>query len=177
MTKPRGRHIVRVMLRSFVSAIVMVALYYVLPLGESLDAGATVLLLCGLAVFTLIVAWHLRAILRSDFPALRAVEALATTVPLFLLIFASTYYLMDNAGQDSFSQQLTRTDSLYFTITVFSTVGFGDITPTTEATRIVTMAQMLIDVVIIGALARVLLGAVRTAQSKQRNPAAERSEE
>ena len=50
-------------------------------------------------------------------------------VPLFLLLFASTYFLMERASAASFTQPLTRTDALYFTVTVFSTVGFGDISP------------------------------------------------
>ena len=42
-----------------------------------------------------------------------------------------------------FTQPLTRTDALYFTVTVFSTVGFGDISPKLEAARVVLIAQML----------------------------------
>ena len=50
----------------------------------------------------------------------------------------------------SFSQQLTHTDALYFTVTVFATVGFGDITAKTEAARLVVTGQMIIDLIIIG---------------------------
>jgi hypothetical protein len=40
---------------------------------------------------------------------------------------------------------LTRTDALYFTVTVFSTVGFGDITAASQSARLVVTAQMLLD--------------------------------
>jgi hypothetical protein len=40
------------------------------------------------------------------------------------------------------AEPLSRTDALYYTITVFSTVGFGDITPRADLARIVTMVQM-----------------------------------
>jgi voltage-gated potassium channel len=40
------------------------------------------------------------------------------------------------------AEPLSRTDALYYTITVFSTVGFGDVTPRADLARIVTMVQM-----------------------------------
>jgi hypothetical protein len=46
-------------------------------------------------------------------------------------------------------------------VTVFSTVGFGDIVPRSEVARIVLMVQMLGDLALLGAGARILLGAVR----------------
>ena len=61
--------------------------------------------------------------------ALRAIEALAAAIPLFLLVFAAAYVKLDSTQAQAFSEPLSRTDALYFTITVFSTVGFGDITP------------------------------------------------
>ncbi len=69
-----------------------------------------------------------RSIIAAPFPGLRAVEALATSVPLFLLLFAATYVVMATLSASNFSQPLTRTDALYFTVTMFGTVGFGDIT-------------------------------------------------
>jgi len=65
---------------------------------------------------------------------------LATTAPLFLLLFATSYFLMTQADADSFSAHpLTRTDTLYFTVTVFATVGFGDISPASQAARLLVM--------------------------------------
>ena len=48
----------------------------------------------GLAVFVGLMTWQVRAIEDSSNPALRAVEGLFLAVPLFLLLFASTYFLM-----------------------------------------------------------------------------------
>jgi len=61
----------------------------------------------------------------------------------------------------AFSVISTRTDSLYFTVTVFTTVGFGDIVPVSETARVVVMIQMVGDLVLIGAGVRILSGAIR----------------
>ena len=72
-------------------------------------------------------------------------------LPLFLVLFASTYFVMERASAASFTEPLTRTDALYFTVTVFSTVGFGDITAKSEAARVVLIVQMLADLAFLGA--------------------------
>ena len=74
---------------------------------------------------------------------------------------------MQRASAANFTQPLTRTDALYFTVTVFSTVGFGDISPKSEAARVILIIQMLGDIALLGAGARVLLGAVRRGQQRQ----------
>ena len=48
---------------------------------------------------------------------------------LFLVIFAATHYLIEYRQAGSYSQPMTRLDALYFSTTMFTTVGFGDITP------------------------------------------------
>jgi voltage-gated potassium channel len=58
-------------------------------------------------------------------------------IPLYLLLSASTYYLMERASAENFTQPLTRTDARYFSVTVFTTVGFGDITAKSETAPVV----------------------------------------
>ena len=62
---------------------------------------------------------------------------------------------------------MTRTDALYFTVTVFSTVGFGDITAKTEAARLVVTGQMIADLVVIGLAVKVIAGAVKRGRQQQ----------
>jgi hypothetical protein len=88
-------------------------------------------------------------------------------LPFYLLLFASTYFVMERASAASFTEPLTRTDALYFSVTVFSTVGFGDIAPRSEAARIVLIVEMLGDLALLGAGARLLLGAVRRGQERR----------
>jgi voltage-gated potassium channel len=149
------------LLRASLTATVLVVLYFTLPLTGSLDGSAVMLLVVGLLVFAAVVTWQIRAVLRSDYPGLRAIEALAAAIPLFLLVFAAAYLRMADADAGAFSEPLSRTDALYFTITVFSTVGFGDITPKTDLARVATMVQMLGDLLVVGLVLRLMVGAVR----------------
>ena len=128
MTAPR-RRVALALLRASLTATVLVVLYYTVPVSGAMDASAVALLLGGLLLFAVVITWQIRAILVSSYPGLRAVEALASAIPLFLLLFALVYFKMADLQAQAFSEPLNRTDALYFTITVFSTVGFGDITP------------------------------------------------
>ena len=78
------------------------------------------------------------------------------------VLFASTYFVLERLSAGNFSEPLTRSDSLYFTVTVFSTVGFGDITPKTELARLLVTGQMVVDVIILGLAIKVIVGAVRS---------------
>ena len=156
-------------LRALGSTVALVTIYYLLPFDRTSTGAGAVILVIGLVLLIGLVAFQTRSIVRSRFPALRAVEALATSVPLFLLLFAGSYVLLSTLSASSFGQRLTHTDALYFTVTVFSTVGFGDITAKTEAARLVVTAQMIADLLIIGLGIRVILGAVT--RSRQQQPA------
>ena len=166
--KPPPGRIMRSLLRAAGSTAVLVVVYYLLPLDNSARWFAIAMLLIGLTALIGLVAYQVRAISRSRYPALRAVEALAVSIPLFLLLFASAYLVMAALSARSFSQPLNHTDALYFTVTVFATVGFGDITATAAVARLVVTGQMIIDLVILGLGARVVLGAV--SRGRQRRP-------
>lgn len=155
------------MLRSLGGATILVALYYLLPLRGPFNVNAIVLLSVLLIVFVVVAVWEVRAIAGSPTPLVRAIQALTISIPMLLLSFALTYFLMARLGSHEFSQSLTRSDSLYFTVTVFSTVGFGDIVPVSESARIVVMAQMLIDLIVLGLGVRVILQAVQKGESSR----------
>jgi hypothetical protein len=50
---------------------------------------------------------------------------------------------------------------------VFSTVGFGDITARTDLARTLVTIQMLFNLVVVGLIAKVILGAVNVGQKKR----------
>ena len=155
------------MLRALATATVLVALYYLLPLDRLANVPLAFTLVAGLLILTAVAAWQVRAVLRARYPGVRAAVGLAATVPLFLLLFASAYYVMAKGTPGSFSQHLTRTDALYFTVTTFTTVGFGDITATSQTARVVVTVQMILDLLVLGLGIRVFIGAVKRAREAQ----------
>lgn len=166
---PRARRllVVRSLVQSLLAMTVMVAAYYLAPLSEPLGLGTVVKFFVGLLVLAGVLVWQIRAILRSDLPRLRSIQGLAIGLPLLLLLFAAAYYVLSQGQSGSFNEPLTRTDALYFTITVFATVGFGDIVPTTELARIMVMTQMVVGLVVVGIVAKVVVGAVHVAEARR----------
>jgi drug/metabolite transporter (DMT)-like permease len=162
-----GSHLWGYAVRPIISTAGLLTAYYLLPLTERFTAATLATLGGGLLGVALLIVWHVRAILRSPRPRLRAVQALGVVLPLFLLLFAAAYYLLADSEPQSFTERLTRTDALYFTVTVFSTVGFGDITAHTELARLVTTGQMVSDLVVIGVAARVIVGAAQEGVRRQ----------
>jgi hypothetical protein len=168
--RPSSGTIAWTVLRAAGSVAALVALYYVLPLDHSSTPVAVTMLVIGLVVFIVLVAFHVRSIVRSPFPQLRAFEALAINVPLFLLLFAATYVVLAAISTSNFGEHLSHTDGLYFTVTVFSTVGFGDITAKTETARLVVTGQMIADLVILGVAVKIIFGAVKRVRQRPSAP-------
>jgi voltage-gated potassium channel len=164
------RAMVRTGLRALGATAALVAIYYLLPLDHTSTWIAATTLVIGLVAFITLVIFQVRWIIGSRFPGLRAVEALATSLPLFLLLFSATYLVVAAISAGNFGQKLTHTDALYFTVTVFTTVGFGDITAKSEGARLLVTVQMIADLIVLGIGARVILGAVRRGrQSRPQN--------
>jgi voltage-gated potassium channel Kch len=169
----RRRLIAVALLRSLAAAVVLVALYYLLPLNRIPSVPLEVLLAIGLVILLAVASWQVRSIISAKHPTVRAIGALATTVPVFLLLFAATYFLMAKTSPASFTDHLTRTDALYFTVTTFSTVGYGDITAVSESARLVVTAQMILDLLLLGLGIRVFIGAVQRGRQRPRPDSAD----
>ena len=164
---PMRRVVVGSLLRSAVTSAVLLVLYYNAPLNRPLDGVTGVLFLAALALFGTFIAFQVRGILRSDHPRLQAVRAVAVGLPLLWVVFASAYWIVAAEQADAFTEPLDRTDGLYFTVTVFTTVGFGDIAATSELARILVTVQMLVGLVTVGVLAKLVLGAVQVAVARR----------
>jgi voltage-gated potassium channel len=153
--------IVRGLGRAAMTTTVLVALYYALPLEVRSDAYVVLELVLGVVVLAGMIAWQVRAIIRARSPAIRATQALASTTALFLLLFASAYYILSAQDAATFSEPLSRSDAIYFTVTIFATVGFGDVAAHSEMARLLVTGQMLLDLVVLGLGIQVILGAVQ----------------
>ena len=178
------RELVAAGMRAALSTGILLAAYFLLPIsihhGHSLirDIGAMARLGAAAAIFITVLTLEIRSITKAKHPMLRAGVAMAVVIPLFLIFFAWIYLTMSSSEPQTFGQivPMTRMTALYFTVTVFSTVGFGDITPHTDLARMVTTLQMLADLVVIAVVVRLILGAATRSvdeRSRERDAAIE----
>ena len=150
--------ITKTALRAVVSVAAFLGLYAFLPIESRPHEEVGLRLIAGLALFVVVLGVELRAIAKHEHPMLRAVVAMATVLPMFLCVFAWSYLTMSRSNPATFGSALSRIDAMYFTVTVFSTVGFGDFTPKTELARVVVTVQMLADLAVIAVVIRMILG-------------------
>ena len=151
----------RVLLRVSVTVTLLFAAYFLLPVRKVGHGSDIPWLLLEMAVFGVIVAVQVPVIVKAKYPILRAVEALSVTVPLFLLIFSRIYLANSLASPTAFTQPLDTSTALYFTVTVFATVGFGDIVALTDSMRMLVTVQMLLDLAVLGVVIKLLTSAAR----------------
>ena len=144
----------------------VLAVYFIIPDFTASDLGTWIQLIVGIALFVVILGWQVKRIRTADIPELRAIEVLAFALALFLVLFAGIYLSLSASDPGNFSEPLSRIGSLYFTVVTFGTVGFGDITPTTDLGRLVASAQVILDLVFIGLIVRVILGASKRTLEK-----------
>ena len=141
--------------------VLLIGIYYLMPFTAPTSGGSVLRLVVGIVGFVGVLVWQLHRIKNAALRGLRAIEALGSTIPLFLCVFAGSYLSLSHVNANHFSEQLSHTGALYLTITVFSSVGFGDITPDGDLARLVVSAQMLLDLVVIGAVVRLIASAAR----------------
>ena len=146
----------------------LLALYFLVPVqhrsGHGLlrDIGVMARLGVAVAVFVAVLLFEIRGITRARHPMLRAGVAMAIIIPLFLIFFAWIYLVMSGSEPGTFTtpdgRPMSHMTALYFTVTVFSTVGFGDITPHTDAARALVTVQMIADLAVIALVVRLIFG-------------------
>ena len=144
-----------------VALVGAVVLYYVLPMkGRLWPIGAIAGPAAAVALAPL-TRRHLRRVLVSERPLVDGALALALIAVVLILGFATTYWILATQSPDEFVGITTKTDALYFTVTVLATVGFGDVHPIGQVARVITTVNMLTNIVILAFSVRVLTWAAR----------------
>jgi voltage-gated potassium channel len=167
----RRRLVVWAVVRVVAIAVFVVVAYFAAPVGQDADALGLVVLVAGAIGFVASLVFQVRRIIDSPAPQLRAVEALATTAVLVIVVFAFIYVCMSTSDVGAFSEPITKINGLYFTVTVLATVGFGDIAAETDAARLVVTGQMLLNLLIVGVVVKVIIGASRIGVQRRRDEA------
>lgn len=163
----RRRVLARSGLRILGIALGMLLLYAFVPVPGTSGAAALFGMIAGLLLFAALMGWQLRTIVRAEHPVLRAVEAIALALLMLVVVFAFTYLALSRIDSQSFSEELGRVDSMYYTVSTLSTVGLGDITPISTPARIVVTFQMLLDLALIAGMVRLVVLATRTGLRRQ----------
>jgi hypothetical protein len=157
--EPPAHHVVA---RSLITAVLVVALFAVLPVDAAQSTSSLVVLTAGLVLLVLLVGVRVRQILHDTRPRLRAAEGLALVVPLFVALFAWTYLLLSQAEPAAFSEPLDRVGAAYFTLSILSTVGFGDISAQNDLARLLVSAQIVLTFTLLAGVVRLILDAGRS---------------
>ena len=152
---------IRTVTRIAIVWALLTGIYFVAPFDGVRGGDGVARLGISLAVFVAAAAWELSQTAKAELPEFRAITALATLTPLFIVLFAGVYLSISISKPDSFNIHLDHVKALYFVITTLSTVGFGDIIAKTNLTRIIVSVQMLLDLILIGSIVRILAQAAK----------------
>ena len=173
--RPTSRVAFLALLRAALSVAALGAAYFLVPTRSGDGVSDWPWLILAMCVFGVIVGIQVPAITRARYPVLRAVETLAILIPVYLVIFARIYLSTSLADASAFNEPLSTVTALYFTVTVFASVGFGDIVAHSDSTRLVVTLQMLLNLVVIGLVVRLLLGAAQRGVTRKRQSSAAES--
>jgi hypothetical protein len=133
-----------------------VLVYYAAPMEGRwwpISAVAGFVAVAGLVPLTL---RQTRRILASQHPLFDVANALGIVVAVVVLGFATTYYTVQIHAPDQIEGLATKTDSIYFTVTVLATVGFGDIHPAGQVARAIATVNMLTNVAAVAVSVRMV---------------------
>jgi hypothetical protein len=154
--------------RAFLLLAAATALYFVLPTGFSAHhttVVATVFVL-GVAGATALIVWQVRVYHRAAVSGQARILGLLSAVYASVLFFALTYYVLQAGDPNQVIGLQTRVDALYFSLSIISTVGFGDVHATAQAARAIVSLQIGFDLLFVS----LALAAVKSAPAPGSHP-------
>lgn len=168
---PSGREGMALMLRPLAIVAAVLALYALTPVIAGPAAVAAVLTsLASLGFLLWVVARQARRIIRHPQPTLAAIEALTLLGTLFVLSFSLTYVALSASDPAAFSQPVDKVAAIYFSMTIMSTVGFGDIVAVSDVARMTVVVQMIANLVLLALVVQLITGVARWARTQRATP-------
>ena len=142
------------------------------PVQAVSTLGIDIVVLVSLIV--VVIVWQQRRIVRTHRALGALIEAIALIFVLFIGVMARLYHVLSVNFPDAFNRPLDFFDSMYFSMTIFSTVGFGDIYPQSHVAQSLVILQMVLDLVLLGVVVRILVEAAqdraRSVKAAQQSP-------
>jgi uncharacterized membrane protein len=130
--------------------------YYAFPVDLDAHVGAVLLslavMIAGLAVLGWMMVMELDRLRRGQDS--RSTVALAMLLGLLVMAFSAAFFLLQRASPGQVSGLDTRTDSLYFTLSMMTTVGYGDVHAEGQVARALVCAVIVFNVVVVASLVR-----------------------
>jgi voltage-gated potassium channel len=153
--------VLRVLRETTVVLLLLTLAYFLLPVGDHRAGpflGKAVVALVPLALVAWLFAWQVRHSQQVLAPSLVRIQWLLSALYLIVLGFALAYAVLARISPDQMTGVDGRVAALYFSATVVSTVGLGDVHPAGHAGPLLATTQMMFDLIYIGAALRMLAG-------------------
>jgi len=147
----------------------MVIIYLLAPTPVRTEApwlyvvGALVLL----AAYVLMTAIGIRRLPASRNPVVAGLLLVLLMATVLILGYSYIYRAIAVQPDTAFSEPLTQASAVYFTVTVLTTVGFGDITAVTDVARLVVTSQMLLGLTVISVGVKLIVQSTQSARRQQ----------
>lgn len=133
--------------------------YYLLPVRSPAEVEGYARLLVSVLSLGLLVVVLRRQAARSRralSPGMRRIQWLLTALYVLVLGFALAYAAVSSLDPAQIVGIHDRTDALYFSVTIVSTVGFGDIHAAGTVARLIVTVHMVFNLIYLGTALRLL---------------------
>jgi len=172
MARIRRPHLLP-MVRAGATCVLLVVIYYLIPVESRVPPSELVLRLVGSLIGIAGVAWlvgrQIRRQLAGDDQA--PLAGLVTALVGGVIFFALLDYTLAVTEPGQFADLQTRTDALYFALSTLATVGFGDVHAVGQGARVLVIVQMLFNLVVLAAGGSVLANEIsRRVRERRKRP-------